>query len=200
MAGHLGTAARADAVSPGDRAKNAEADAVSQRDRARKAVDEMYTQVAEKWLAQQPRLELVQAQFLSRRWPSTRSSPAYEAPIPRCSAAVEAEQRAGNIHQRLGEYKEAALAYGRGVEIGETLMAAFPNTHRHRELLALNLNGLGIVLRETGQFAQAERAYHRAPLNFKNCSRPSSQESPSTGSASRLATAIWADCLSNGVG
>ena len=55
---------RADAVSQRDRAKNAEADAVSQRDRARKAVDEMYTQVAEKWLAQQPRLELVQREFL----------------------------------------------------------------------------------------------------------------------------------------
>ncbi len=154
--------ARADAVSQRDRAKKAEADAVSQRDRARKAVDEMYTQVAEKWLAQQPRLELVQREFLLKALAFYQEFARVRSSDPEVrAAAVEAEQRAGNIHQRLGEYKEAALAYGRGVEIGETLMAAFPNTHRHRELLALNLNGLGIVLRETGQFAQAERAYQR---------------------------------------
>ena len=37
---------------------------VQQRDRARKAVDEMYTEVAQKWLSQQPQLEPLQREFL----------------------------------------------------------------------------------------------------------------------------------------
>ena len=39
-------------------------DVVRQRDRARKAVDEMYTEVAQKWLSQQPQLELLQREFV----------------------------------------------------------------------------------------------------------------------------------------
>ena len=37
---------------------------VRQRDRARKAVDEMYTEVAQNWLSQQPQLEPLQREFI----------------------------------------------------------------------------------------------------------------------------------------
>ena len=64
-----------------DRANELAGVADSQRDRAeqnarlaRRAVDEMFTQVAEKWLADQPRLEPVQQEFLEKRCGSTSSS------------------------------------------------------------------------------------------------------------------------------
>ena len=63
--------ARADATLQRDRARTAEADAIVQRDEARsqrqharQAVDQMYTEVAKKWLSQQPRLEPLQRDFL----------------------------------------------------------------------------------------------------------------------------------------
>jgi eukaryotic-like serine/threonine-protein kinase len=129
---------------------------------ARKAVDEMYTEVAQKWLAQQSDATPLQRQFLERALAFYQRF-AYERgadPAVRFEAA-KAEQRVGDIQQKLGRHAEAEAAYHRALEMLEGLRAA-PARLEHRQEFARTHRSLGGLLAFTGGLRDAEREYRLA--------------------------------------
>ena len=125
--------ARTDAIAQRDRARDAELEAVSQRNRARRAVDEMYTEVAQKWLSQQPRLEPLQREFLLKALAFYQEFARDRGNDPEARAAsARAELRAGDIQKKLGEHGSAHHAYRRAVELFKELAAEHPNDPEYR--------------------------------------------------------------------
>jgi serine/threonine protein kinase/tetratricopeptide (TPR) repeat protein len=137
--------------------------AQEQREQARRAVDEMYTEVAEQWLAHQPHLQDLQRRFL------LKALHYYEAfaqeqgadPALRHQAGV-AYRRVGDIQSRLGKHAHAEAAYGQAVHLQAALAAAFPARPEYRRELAASLYNLGALLVDCGRRAEAEEAYRRA--------------------------------------
>ncbi len=90
----------------------------------RQAVDEMYTQVAEKWLAQQAELTVVQKQFLEKALAFYQRLATEEGADPAVLfETAKAEQRVGEIQNKLGKYAEAEAAYRRAIELFAQLRA-----------------------------------------------------------------------------
>src|SRR5206468_6160896 len=75
-----------------------------QRAQARRAVDDMYTQVAEKWLADQPQLEKLQREFLEKAATFYEEFAKEQATNPDVRReTAKAIHRLGAIRQKLGE-------------------------------------------------------------------------------------------------
>jgi eukaryotic-like serine/threonine-protein kinase len=145
------------------RARGAEKYAIAQRNRARNAVDEMYTQVAERWLSQQAQLEPLQREFLLKALAFYQDFAREQAANPRARQdEALAYKRVGNIQLKLENDREAEQAFRRALEILEPLATAFPNVIEYRAGLADNYHNLGSVLEATGRHALAERALRRA--------------------------------------
>jgi serine/threonine protein kinase/Flp pilus assembly protein TadD len=146
-----------------DRARKAEAEALAQRDRARKAVDEMYTEVAQKWLSQQPQLEPLQREFILKALTFYQEFARNGGADPATRAASAlAEQRAGDIYRKFGEYDNAERSYRRAVSVHEALAAEYPNEREYGRALADSWCALGNLLRMAGRMAAAESAFRRA--------------------------------------
>jgi len=144
-------------------ARRARSQALTQRDRARKAVDEMYTEVAQKWLSQQPQLELLQREFLLKALDFYQDFARERGSHPDARrGAARAERNAADILGKLGEHHRAESAYRRAVEIQEPLINEFPKVPEYRMELAKSYISLANLLRETGRLAEAERANSRA--------------------------------------
>jgi tetratricopeptide (TPR) repeat protein len=135
------------------RALRAEVKATAQRDRARRAVDEMYTQVAQQWLSQQPRLEKAQKEFLLKALAAyqqfTTEEPGDSPGLRRELAA--ASQRAGDIRLRLGEFPEAEADLRRALAIQRALASRFVGAPDYRRDLATTCGRLGLLLHTTGR-------------------------------------------------
>ena len=89
---------------------------------ARRAVDDMYTQVAEKWLAQEPQMEPLQREFLLKalRFYERFARPDDSSAEVRREAG-KAARRVGEIQQKLGENAAADSAFRRAQRILEGL-------------------------------------------------------------------------------
>src|SRR4029077_21074977 len=93
---------------------------------ARRAVDDMYTGVAEQWLAYHPDLDQVQRDFLEKALAFYQKLTAAEAADPALRFEVgKAHFRVGEIDQGLRRVKEADAAYRQAAGIFEALSAAF---------------------------------------------------------------------------
>jgi serine/threonine protein kinase/Flp pilus assembly protein TadD len=137
--------------------------AQEQRELARRAVDEMYTEVAEKWLAHQPHMQEVQRRFLLkalRYYEVFVQEPGTE-PTLRHQAGI-AYRRVGDIQFRLGKHAPAEAAYQQAIRLQDELAAAFPAVPEYRRELAASLHSLGTVLVDRGRWAEAEKVYRRA--------------------------------------
>jgi tetratricopeptide (TPR) repeat protein len=131
--------------------------------KARRAVDDMYTQVAEKWLAQQPRLEPLQEEFLQK------ALAIYEDLLREHSSDPAARQeaatallRVGSIQRHLGRRQEAEEAYREAVRRYRELVAEFPTEADYGEHLANTLGELARLLHESSRFPEAEVALRQA--------------------------------------
>jgi serine/threonine-protein kinase len=118
---------------------------------ARTAVDDMYTQVAEKWLAQESRMEPVQREFLLKALAFYEQSaePADSSPEVRLEAA-RAARRVGAIQARLGDSAAADAALQRSVDALRRLAADVPTPAVRVELLR-SLNALAWQQWATGR-------------------------------------------------
>jgi serine/threonine protein kinase/tetratricopeptide (TPR) repeat protein len=144
-------------------ARRARADAISQRDQARTAVDEMYTEVAEKWLSQQARMEPLQRDFLLKALGYYERFAREQAHDPKAMHAVaEAEMRAATIHRKLGETAQSEAAYHRAINLYETLTSELPNEMGYREGLTRAFNDFGLLLDDLGRPKEAEEEHRRA--------------------------------------
>jgi eukaryotic-like serine/threonine-protein kinase len=160
-----GTAKRA-AASESNQRKRAEAAyeaEVKQRRMARKAVDEMYTQVAQKWLSQQPRMEKVQREFLEKSLSYYREFAREQSTDP--AAQLEqaaAYRRMGVMDQMLGRHAEAEEAHGRAIAISGKLAAGFPSVRDYRKELAENHYQLGYLQMYTNRLEEAEKSFRES--------------------------------------
>ena len=115
-------AQRSRAEAAHERAAAAYEEEARQRRRARRAVDDMYTQVAERWLADQPGMQAVQREFLEKvlqYYEEFRLEKGRD-PQERYEAAY-AYYRVGEIRFRLGQYADAEKAYRQAVSAFEAL-------------------------------------------------------------------------------
>jgi tetratricopeptide (TPR) repeat protein len=126
---------------------------------ARQAVEDMYTQVAEQWLARQARLQPLQRDFLQKalRYYQRSSEGPGSGPGQRLEAA-QAYRRVGDIQARLGAYRAAEQAYRQALAALREPAAALPGDPEPWDIQAAVYDGLGLVLADTHRYPEAEQA------------------------------------------
>mgnify|MGYP000993846534 CR=1 FL=1 len=130
---------------------------------ARQTVDEMYTQVAEKWLAQQPRLTTVQREFLEKALAHYQRFASDPATGPRGQRDVaEALLKVGRIRLALGEYEQARSASLHAQKLWKELAASDPGRPEYRKGFAYANVDVGIVTNRLGKPREAEPHYLQA--------------------------------------
>ncbi len=143
-------------------------EALKQRGEARRAVKEMYTGVAEEWLAQQPDLQPVQREFLLKALDYYRAFSLEQDPDPAVRAeAGGAAYRVAEIERKLGHSDEAERAYRQAIAVLEAIPDGMLEGRREsdgissadvvRESLCLSYSGLGNLLNASGQPDEAGR-------------------------------------------
>ena len=131
--------------------------------RARQAVDDMYTQVAEKWLAHQPQMEPIQREFLKKALSFYRQFAERSSPDPAVRFETgRAYSRVGEIEHKLGEAVAAEKAYNDAVPLLQGLVDEFPDNAEYQKDLAESLHRLGILAGDTGRHAEEEKVHRRA--------------------------------------
>jgi serine/threonine protein kinase/Tfp pilus assembly protein PilF len=129
---------------------------------ARQAVDTMYTRVAERWLADRPRLEPVQRDLLEEALRFYENFAREEGTDPSIRLeSARAHLRVAEIRSKFGNHREAEVAYRRCIELAGRLAADSPAEAGPRLLLAKCWNGLGGLLLITGRPAEAGTACRR---------------------------------------
>ncbi|MFO0808130.1 MAG: serine/threonine-protein kinase [Gemmataceae bacterium] len=130
---------------------------------ARRAVDTMYTEVAEKVLANDPARAALQREFLLKAlsFYERFADEAGDDPAVRFERA-KASVRIGEIQQKLGKYREATDAYAVALPVLEALVAAKPGSTDYRRELASAHNGRAILLHATGDPEGAATGFRRA--------------------------------------
>jgi tetratricopeptide (TPR) repeat protein len=137
--------------------------AIAGKRQARRAVDEMYTDVAERWLARQPHLELVQQEFLEKAHRFYQEFARDGRLDPAASLeATRACRRVGDIDSRLGRFAEAEEAY----EQARTMLRSRGSERSENddlcEELALLRTGRGGLFLATDRYAEAEQEFRDA--------------------------------------
>jgi serine/threonine protein kinase/predicted Zn-dependent protease len=134
-----------------------------QRHLARQAVDAMYTNVAEAFLAHQPGLQPLQRQFLLKALESYEQFAQDRGDDPAVRHGMgRAILRVANIHEWLGEVDKAGPAYERAVAVLGKLAADAPDVPAYREDLADAYASQGKLLAQTGELARAEQVTRQA--------------------------------------
>jgi serine/threonine protein kinase len=138
-------------------------EAQAQRRLARSAVDKMFTQVAEKWLAQQPRLEPLQREFLEealRFYQRFAEEPSAD-PELRLEAGT-AYLRVAEIQKKLGDCGRAEESFNRAIGLLEQLVADYPHEPRYRAELGESRLRFGHLLNVLDRPAEAEQQYRKS--------------------------------------
>jgi hypothetical protein len=138
------------------------------KQQARRAVDDMYTDVAERWLARQPHLELVQQEFLekARRYYEQFSRDASTDAATRGESA-RASRRLGDIDSRLGHFPEAEAAYEQARRQLQELNAEQSAEPDLREEWARLRSGRGQLFFRNNRLSAAEEEYRAALVCYE---------------------------------
>jgi serine/threonine protein kinase/tetratricopeptide (TPR) repeat protein len=144
-------------------ANEARANAEASSQKARLAVDDMYTQVAEKWLAHQPQMEPVQREFLEKalQFYTEFAKETSNDPSVRFETA-RAYRRIAEIQHRLGQPSHAEDAFDRATGYMQGLADEFPSEPKYRAELAMTLHRFGVLLGDTGRYSDEEKFHRRA--------------------------------------
>jgi serine/threonine protein kinase len=131
--------------------------------KARQAVDDMYTQVAERWLSQQPQMQPLQREFLEKalQFYAEAAQQTSGDPAVRFETA-KAFRRVGEIQHRLGEPGLAEKAHRQAVDRLQALADESPHEATFRAELADALHRLGVLLGDTGRYSEEEQIHRRA--------------------------------------
>src|SRR5205814_3120396 len=145
------------------RTQAALAEAKRQQRLARKVVDEMYTEVAEAWLSEQPGLQPLQRKFLQKALEFYQQLAEEDGNDP----AIEREtalayRRVADIQLHLGQFAEAEEGYTQAVRRRQKLAADSADAPEHIQELAVCRHRLGILLMNTGRQQAAEEAFQKA--------------------------------------
>ena len=158
----------------------------------RQAVDDMYTQVAEKWLAQQAELTLVQKQFLEKALAFYQRLATEESADPAVLfETAKAQQRVGEIQNKLGKHAEAEAAYRRAIELFAQLPRETQDSAKYNQSLAKRAEAWDRCC----SLPVGPRRRSRNNVSRSRCAKPwplSSPTTPSTSWTSPRATMDWA--------
>jgi serine/threonine protein kinase len=137
--------------------------AIKQRDTARRAVDDMYTDVAERWLEQEPEMEEVQREFLLKalRYYEDFAKERGTHPQVRFATAL-AYRRVGDIQHKLGDFTRSEPAYIEAIRLLSRLAGDRRFQSECPAALALCHHNLGELMAEIKRHEEAERAFRRA--------------------------------------
>jgi tetratricopeptide (TPR) repeat protein len=137
------------------------------RDFARRAADDFYTDVAERWLDQEPGLEDLQRQFLLKALGYYQGFARDDARYWEVRlAAARAYRRIGDIQQRLEALGEAERAYAEAAGRLQGLGGEFPDRREFREELAGCRHAEGDLRVRTKRNDEAE-AYYREAVSLR---------------------------------
>jgi serine/threonine protein kinase len=130
---------------------------------ARRVVNDMYTDFAEKWLADEAEMEEVQREFLLKAlgFYEELAREGGSDPGVRLETA-KAYRRVGDIQAKLHDYDKAGEAYDKAVALLTRLAADRPGEPTDRQELALAHNNRGKLLRQTGRASDAAEDWQRA--------------------------------------
>jgi tetratricopeptide (TPR) repeat protein len=130
---------------------------------ARRAVDQMYTEVAQEWLEQEPEMEEMQQQFLLKALDFYEVFAQEQSTDPAVRRATAlAYQRVADIQHKLGKGPRAEEAYHQAIGLFRRLADDFPATPAHRAALASCYRDLGHLLTQAKRHEEAEPAYRQA--------------------------------------
>jgi serine/threonine protein kinase/Flp pilus assembly protein TadD len=136
-------------------AKRLEAEA--QKLRARAVVNDFYTEVAQKWLANQSQLTELQRALLVKALDFYKELSQEEGTEPDVrEATAQAYGRVGEIEQALGQNGGAEDAYRQAIAILEKLHSEFPTAESYQFDLAKASYNLASLLNSTGHPKEAE--------------------------------------------
>jgi serine/threonine-protein kinase len=131
--------------------------------RTRQALDEMSSQVIDKWLVQQKQLDAHHKAFLEKALSWYEEFAADTGNSEETRAGVgRAHIRVANIRSRLGQHAEAEAALRRAQEYWAVLVDEHPDVPKYRHELANVNNGLGLILSDLGKREEAITEYRAA--------------------------------------
>jgi tetratricopeptide (TPR) repeat protein len=128
-----------------------------QRDAARRAVNDMYTEVAEKWLSGEPRMSNVQRAFLEKALRFYEELAHEEEGPEQLLERAKVNRRSGAILAKLERRTEAEAAFRQAIALLES--ADIPGKAAE---LAEDYDALGAFLLRMQRKTEAETAFHRA--------------------------------------
>jgi serine/threonine protein kinase len=146
-----------------------------QRRQARKAVDDMYTDVAQKWLDQQAGLTEVQRDFLLKALRYYQEFVQDEDPDPDLRRdKAWAFIRVAEIQKTLGKLADSEAAQRRAIALWEQLAAEFPAYPEYQREVARSRRSIAMAVFEQGRsnealelFQQAVADCEKLAANFK---------------------------------
>ncbi len=130
----------------------------------RRAVDEMYSQVAEEWLANEPHKDAVQRAFLVKalRIYQQLAREDSDDPAIRQDTGL-AYYRVARISLDLGQWTQAERAFDQAIAVQQRLREQFPDFPAYQQQLADSYNWLGELRRRSRRpLREAEEVYHQA--------------------------------------
>jgi serine/threonine protein kinase len=141
---------------------------------ARKAVDEMYTQVAQKWLSLGGGLTPIQREFLEKALAFYEEFARERADDPEAQAeAAQAASRVGEIRSQLGQSDGALEAHQRALDAFRRLAAGFPDWPDYQRGMACSLHDIGAVQELLGRTREAEESLRQATALWQDLAEAS---------------------------
>jgi serine/threonine protein kinase/tetratricopeptide (TPR) repeat protein len=125
---------------------------------AEDAVNDMYTEVAESWLGNEPLSDPLQRKFLLKALSYYQEFARENGADPTVRReTARAYLRAGTIQCQLGQFAESESHFGEAARLFDRLAADFPGQREHLQELARVHNALAIVQMQTSQPREAEQ-------------------------------------------
>jgi tetratricopeptide (TPR) repeat protein len=131
--------------------------------KARDAVDAMLSRVGDERLRDMPHMEQLRRALLEEALVFNESFLREQGEDREVrSETARAYQRAGDIHDLLGQHDQAEHDYGKTIELLETIVHEHPDDRATRSDLAVAHNHRAIVLASLDQHDKADRDFDRA--------------------------------------
>jgi serine/threonine protein kinase/Flp pilus assembly protein TadD len=168
-----------------ENANNQKEEADRKRAFARRAADRMYTEVAEKWLANEPGSEKLQREFLEEalRFYQELAGETGEDPAVRRDLA-NAHRRMGEIFLKLGQPDKAEAALNKALAIVEALTTEHPEQAEYQGDRANIYFHLGNLNSQTPRLVESEKAFRRClEIHRKQAAQSPSAPGPEIGTA-----------------
>jgi eukaryotic-like serine/threonine-protein kinase len=135
---------------------------------AREAVDDMYTNIATGWLANETALSDIQAEFLQKALGMYErlASLSVETNVERYDSGV-AWERAADIHQFLHDFDSASYALEQSIATQEALVANGYENEKYLHALVMRYRKLGVVEQARSRLDDSQNALEKGWLHLQ---------------------------------